>query len=194
MLEAAEQTVWDIVWLYLQLGYTHILPKGLDHILFVLALFFASTRLGPLVWQISAFTVAHTITLGLATLGVVNLPASIVEPIIALSIAFVAVENIVFRDMTRWRPAIVFIFGLFHGLGFAGVLAELGLPTGQLVPALLSFNAGVEVGQLTVIAACWLALRWFREAPWHPWLVRIVSGAIALIALWWAFERVFLGG
>jgi hypothetical protein len=194
MLEAAEQTVWDIVWLYLQLGYTHILPKGLDHILFVLALLFASTRLGPLVWQISAFTVAHTITLGLATLGVVNLPASIVEPIIALSIAFVAVENIVFRDMTRWRPAIVFIFGLFHGLGFAGVLAELGLPTGQLVPALLSFNVGVEAGQLTIIAACWLALRWFREAAWYPWLVRAVSAAIALIALWWAFERVFLGG
>lgn len=193
MLEAADQTIWDTMGLYLWLGYTHILPKGLDHILFVLALFFASTRLGPLVWQISAFTLAHTITLGLATLGLVSLPASIVEPIIALSIAFVAVENLVFKDMTRWRPLVVFVFGLFHGLGFAGVLAELGLPPGQLVPSLLSFNVGVEAGQLTIVLACWLALHRFRDAAWYPWLVRIVSAAIAVIALWWTIERTLLG-
>ena len=194
MEAAAEQTVWDALWLYLQLGYTHILPKGLDHILFVLALFFASTRLKPLVWQISAFTVAHTLTLALATLGVVSLPASIVEPIIALSIAFVAVENLVFRDMTRWRPLVVFVFGLFHGLGFAGVLAELGLPPGQLVPSLLSFNVGVELGQLTIVLACWIVLHRFRDAAWYPWFVRLISLGIALIAMWWAFERIFLGG
>ena len=194
MLVAQEQTVFDVIGLYLQLGYTHILPKGLDHILFVLALFFASTRLKPLIWQVSAFTLAHTLTLALATLGLVSLPASIVEPIIALSIAFVAIENLVFKDMTRWRPAIVFGFGLFHGLGFAGVLSELGLPQGELVPALLSFNVGVELGQLTIVLACWLALHWFREAAWYPWLVRIVSVAIAAMALWWTFERVFLGG
>ena len=194
MLVAQEQTVFDVIGLYLQLGYTHILPKGLDHILFVLALFFASTRLKPLIWQVSAFTLAHTLTLALATLGLVSLPASIVEPIIALSIAFVAIENLVFKDMTRWRPAIVFGFGLFHGLGFAGVLSELGLPQGQLVPALLSFNVGVELGQLTIVLGCWLALHWFREAAWYPWLVRIVSEAIAAMALWWTFERVFLGG
>jgi len=187
-----EQTVWDTLWLYLQLGYTHILPKGLDHILFVLALFLASTRLKPLVWQISAFTVAHTLTLGLATLGLVSLPGSIVEPIIALSIAFVAVENLVFKDMTRWRPLVVFVFGLFHGLGFAGVLAELGLPPGQLVPSLLSFNIGVELGQLTIVLACWIALHRFRDAAWYPWLVRLVSIGIALIALWWTLERTVL--
>lgn len=195
MLEmVSEQTIWDTLRLYLELGYTHILPKGLDHILFVLALFFASTRLKPLVWQISAFTVAHTITLGLATLGLVTLPASIVEPVIALSIAFVAVENLVFKDMQRWRPLIVFGFGLFHGLGFAGVLSELGLPQGQLVPALLSFNVGVELGQLTIVLACWFVLHRFRDAAWYGWLVRIVSAAIAVIALWWTIERVFLGG
>jgi hypothetical protein len=195
MLEAAnEQTVWDVIALYLQLGYTHILPKGLDHILFVLALFFASTRLGPLVWQVSAFTVAHTLTLGLATLGLVAVPSDIVEPIIALSIAFVAIENLIFKDMTRWRPAIVFGFGLFHGLGFAGVLSELGLPQGDLAAALLSFNVGVEVGQLTIIIGLWLALRWFRDAHWYPWLARIASALIALVALWWTIERVFLGG
>ncbi|MED5550466.1 MAG: HupE/UreJ family protein [Pseudomonadota bacterium] len=192
LAEVSEQTVWDAIGLYLQLGYTHILPKGLDHILFVLALFFASTRLKPLVWQISAFTVAHTLTLGLATLGLVTLPGSIVEPIIALSIAFVAVENLVFKDMTRWRPLVVFVFGLFHGLGFAGVLSELGLPAGQLVPALLSFNVGVELGQLTIVLACWLALHRFRDAAWYPWLVRIVSVGIALIALWWTLERTVL--
>ena len=194
MLVAQEQTIFDVIGLYLQLGYTHILPKGLDHILFVLALFFASTRLKPLIWQISAFTLAHTLTLALATLGLVSLPASIVEPIIALSIAFVAMENLVFKDMTRWRPALVFGFGLFHGLGFAGVLSELGLPPGQLVPSLLSFNLGVELGQLTIIVACWLALHRFRDAAWYPWLVRAVSVAIAGVALWWTVERVFLGG
>lgn len=194
-MEAAnEQTVWDVIGLYLQQGYIHILPRGLDHILFVLALFFASTRIRPLIWQISAFTLAHTITLGLAVLGYVSLDAAIVEPIIALSIAFVAIENLVFKDMPRWRPAIVFGFGLFHGLGFAGVLTDYGLPQDQILPSLLSFNVGVEAGQLTIIAACWLALHRFADAAWYPWLVRIASGLIALMALWWSIERVFLGG
>ncbi|WP_295690831.1 HupE/UreJ family protein [uncultured Maricaulis sp.] len=194
MEAASEQTVWDVIGLYLQQGYIHILPRGLDHILFVLALFFASTRIRPLIWQISAFTLAHTITLGLAVLGYVSLDAAIVEPIIALSIAFVAIENLVFKDMPRWRPAIVFGFGLFHGLGFAGVLTDYGLPQDQILPSLLSFNVGVEAGQLTIIAACWLALHRFADAAWYPWLVRIASGLIALMALWWSIERVFLGG
>lgn len=195
MMEAAsEQTIWDVIGLYLQQGYIHILPRGLDHILFVLALFFASTRMKPLIWQISAFTLAHTLTLGLAVLGYVTLDASIVEPIIALSIAFVAIENLVFKEMTRWRPAIVFAFGLFHGLGFAGVLTDYGLPQDQILPSLLSFNVGVEAGQLTIVAACWLALHRFADAAWYPWLVRIASGFIALMALWWTVERVFLGG
>ncbi|WP_291842413.1 HupE/UreJ family protein [Maricaulis sp.] len=194
MEAAVEQTVWDVIALYLRQGYLHILPKGLDHILFVLALFFASTRMKPLIWQITAFTLAHTLTLGLATLGYVRLDPAIVEPIIALSIAFVAIENLVFRDMTRWRPAIVFAFGLFHGLGFAGVLAEYGLPQDQILPSLLSFNVGVEAGQLTIVSVCWLVLHRFADATWYPWLVRIASGAIALMAIWWTIERVFLGG
>jgi len=191
---AAEQTVFDVIALYLRQGYVHILPMGLDHILFVLALFFASTRIKPLIWQISAFTLAHTLTLGLATLGYVRLDASIVEPIIALSMAFVAIENIVFKDMTRWRPAVVFGFGLFHGLGFAGVLADYGLPQDQILASLLSFNIGVEAGQLTIVGMCWLLLHRFSEASWYPWLVRIASISIAVMALWWVVERVFLGG
>jgi hypothetical protein len=195
MMDAiSEQSIWDVIALYLQLGYEHILPKGLDHILFVLALFFASTRLKPLLWQISAFTLAHTLTLGLATIGLITLSPRIVEPIIALSIAFVAIENIVFKDMQRWRPLIVFGFGLFHGLGFAGVLRELGLPQDQLLPSLLSFNIGVEGGQLTIVLVMWFALHRFRDAGWYPKLAKGASVLIAAIALWWVVERVFLGG
>jgi len=190
----AEQTIWDVIGLYLQLGYQHILPKGLDHILFVLALFFASSRLKPLVWQVSAFTAAHTLTLALAVLGLFTLPSNIVEPVIALSIAFVAIENLLFKDMQRWRPLVVFCFGLFHGLGFAGVLVELGLPQGQLLPSLLSFNLGVEAGQLTIILAMWFVLHRFRDAGWYPLLAKAASALIAAVALWWVVERVLLVG
>ncbi|WP_412546043.1 HupE/UreJ family protein [Maricaulis sp. MIT060901] len=190
-----ERGLWETIALYVKLGFEHILPKGLDHILFVCALFFASTRLKPLVLQVSSFTIAHTITLGLAISGLIVVPGQIVEPIIALSIAFVAVENILFKDMQKWRPLVVFGFGLFHGLGFAGVLSELGLPGSALVPALVSFNVGVELGQLTIIAAMYFALRWFFEQDWYrSWLVRGANGAIALMAIWWTIERVFLGG
>ncbi len=137
---------------YIPVGFEHIVPMGLDHILFVLGLFFLSTRLGPLLWQVSAFTLAHTVTLALGALGYVNIPGSIVEPIIAASIVFVAVENIVSKGLSRWRPLVVFVFGLLHGLGFASVLGDFGLPSGQFVPALIGFNIGVELGQLAVIA------------------------------------------
>ncbi|MBY6161319.1 HupE/UreJ family protein [Mameliella alba] len=141
---------------YIPVGFEHILPMGLDHILFVLGLFFLSTRLGPLLWQISAFTLAHTVTLALGALGYVNIPGSIVEPIIAASIVYVAVENIVSDGLHKWRPVVIFVFGLLHGLGFASVLGEFGLPAGQFIPALIGFNVGVELGQLTVIAIAFL--------------------------------------
>jgi hypothetical protein len=141
---------------YIPVGFDHILPKGLDHILFVLGLFFLSTHLRPLIWQVTAFTAAHTITLALASLGWVNLPGSIVEPLIAASIVYVALENIWARDLSPWRPAVIFGFGLLHGLGFASVLAEFGLPDAQFIPALIGFNVGVEIGQLTVIAIAFL--------------------------------------
>ena len=143
---------------YIPVGFDHILPKGLDHILFVLGLFFLSTRWGPLLWQISAFTLAHTITLGLGALGWVSIPGSIVEPLIAASIVYVAVENLFMRGLSRWRPLVVFIFGLLHGLGFASVLSEFGLPQGQFIPALIGFNVGVELGQVTVILTAALLL------------------------------------
>jgi len=152
---------------YLPVGFDHILPLGLDHILFVLGLFLLSTRAAPLLWQISAFTLAHTVTLALGALGIVNVPSSIVEPIIALSIVYVAVENLFSDGLSRWRPFVIFGFGLLHGLGFASVLGEFGLPQDQFIPALISFNVGVELGQLTVIAAAfgvsWMALRQARR-------------------------------
>ncbi len=147
---------------YIPVGFDHILPKGLDHILFVLGLFFLSTHLRPLLWQISAFTLAHTVTLALGALGYVNIPASIVEPIIAASIVYVAVENIVSDKLHRWRPAVIFVFGLLHGLGFASVLGEFGLPEAQFFPALIGFNIGVEIGQLTVISLAFL-LVWLAQ-------------------------------
>lgn len=143
---------------YIPVGFDHIVPKGLDHILFVLGLFFLSTKMGPLLWQISAFTLAHTITLALAALGYVTIPGSIVEPLIALSIVYVAVENLFNDGLSRWRPLIIFGFGLLHGLGFASVLAEFGLPEGSFIPALIGFNIGVEIGQLAVIAVAFLCV------------------------------------
>ena len=147
---------WQTFLHYIPVGFDHIVPLGLDHILFVLGLFFLSTRLGPLVWQVSAFTLAHTITLALAALGYVTIPAAIVEPLIALSIVFVALENIWAQGLSRWRPLIVFGFGLLHGLGFASVLGAFGLPEGTFLPALVGFNIGVEIGQLAVIAVAFL--------------------------------------
>ena len=126
-------TRWEIARQYLVLGYTHILPKGLDHILFVLGIFLLSPRVKPMLLQVTAFTIAHSITLGLSIYGVVSLPSRVVEPLIALSIAYVAIENLVTRELKPWRLALVFMFGLLHGLGFAGVLRELGLPRDEFL-------------------------------------------------------------
>ncbi len=179
-----------VFWQYLGLGFTHIVPKGLDHILFVIGLFLLSANRRTLVWQVSAFTLAHTLTLGLAMNGVVAARPSIVEPLIALSIAYVAVENVFSARLHPWRVALVFAFGLLHGLGFAGVLGELGLPSGQFIPALLAFNLGVEVGQLTVIAGATLAVGWWRTAPFYrPRIVVPASLAIACVAIYWTAQR-----
>ena len=179
--------------LFIQAGIEHIIPKGLDHILFVLGLFFSSLLIGSLFWQVSAFTLAHTITLALAALGVVQLPAEIVEPLIALSIVWVAVENCVFEETNKWRPLIVFGFGLLHGLGFASVLSDYGLPKGNFVALLLAFNIGVEVGQLLVLLAA-AAFVWFvRHKSWYRQRIQIpASLIIALVGMFWFIERVFL--
>lgn len=183
---------WEVVKLYLALGFTHILPRGLDHVLFVLGIFLLAVRLKPVLWQVSAFTVAHTITLALTIYGVVSLSPKIVEPLIALSIVYVAVENVFTSTLHAWRPAVVFCFGLLHGMGFAGVLSEIGLPRSEFVPALLSFNLGVECGQLTVILVAFLLVGLpFRRRDWYRRRI-VVPGsiAIALMGLFWFVQRV----
>ncbi len=182
----------DVIRQYLVLGFEHIVPLGADHILFVLGLFLLNTSWRPLLAQITAFTAAHTLTLGLSTYGVVSLSPAIVEPLIALSIAWIAFENMVTDQLQPWRPAVVFGFGLLHGLGFAGVLAELGLPRGEYLTALLSFNAGVELGQLAVILAAFLTIGWFKDRPWYRSRITVpLSLAIGLVGLYWAITRLF---
>jgi len=181
----------EIVRQYLWLGYTHILPKGLDHILFVIGIFLLSPRVKPLLLQVTAFTLAHSITLGLSMYGIVSLPSRIVEPLIALSIAYVAIENLATRELKPWRVALVFMFGLLHGLGFAGVLRELGLPRAEFLTALLTFNAGVELGQLTILAAAWLAVGAFMKRTWYRRAIVIpASCGIAAIGVYWTVTRI----
>lgn len=178
---------------YVPVGFDHILPKGLDHILFVLGLFFLSLKLRTLLWQVSAFTLAHTVTLAMGALGWVSVPASIVEPLIAASIVYIAVENILGEGLSRWRPFVVFGFGLLHGLGFASVLGEFGLPADQFIPALIGFNVGVELGQLTVIVLAFATVGyWFGAKPWYRARIAIpMSAGIAMVGAYWFFERVF---
>ena len=177
---------------YLRLGFLHIVPRGLDHILFVLGIFLLTTKLKPILVQVTAFTIAHSVTLGLTMYGIVSLSPRVVEPLIALSVAYVAIENIITSKLTPWRPAVVFGFGLLHGMGFAGVLIELKLPREEIIPALISFNVGIELAQLTVIAAAFFTVAlWYRD----KWLYRArfvipASAAIAVIGLFWTVQRI----
>jgi hypothetical protein len=176
-------------------GFEHIVPKGTDHILFVLGLFFFSLRLRPILAQVTAFTLAHSVTLALASLNIVSLPASIVEPLIAASIVYVAVENIFLGRKTTIsaaRIAVVFCFGLLHGLGFASVLSDVGLPGGQFFYGLIGFNVGVEFGQLSVILVAFLllGLPFGRKAWYRTGIVIPASAVIAVIGIWWTIERV----
>ena len=176
---------------YIGVGYEHIVPLGVDHILFVLGLFFLSLHLRPLLWQVSAFTVAHTITLALGMLGYVSVPASIVEPLIAASIAYVGIENVVMKGLSPWRPFVVFGFGLLHGLGFASVLGDFGLSPVHFVAGLIGFNVGVEIGQLSVILVAFLALGLpFGRKPWYGrFIAAPASLAIAAMGSFWVLER-----
>ena len=178
---------------YITVGFTHIVPHGLDHILFVLGLYLLGASWRPLLVQVTAFTVAHSITLALGLYGYVTVPSSIVEPLIALSIVYVAVENILTSKLTVWRPFIVFGFGLLHGLGFASVLQEVGLQRSDYAMGLIGFNIGVELGQLTVILSAFLLTGyWFKDKLWYRQrIVWPASAAIALVGAFWAVERIW---
>ncbi len=187
-----KQSAWSGFVQYMVTGFTHILPKGLDHILFIVSLFLLSPYFRPLLWQVTSFTVAHSVTLGLGIYGLVSVPPAIVEPLIALSIAFVAIENLFTDRLRRSRPAVVFGFGLLHGLGFAGVLSEVGLPQAQFATALIAFNVGVELGQIAILTFCFVAvgLR-FRDRYWYrPAFAMPASLAVACVATYWVIERI----
>lgn len=189
--ELENMSAFNTAILYLQLGFEHILPTGLDHILFVLSLFLLSTNLKTLLWQSLAFTLAHSVTLGLAMYRVIDISPDIVEPLIALSIMYVALENIFVKRLRPSRIGIVFFFGLIHGLGFASSLSELGLPQNSFFSSLIMFNIGVELGQLAVILiAFFLAGKWFgKKAYYHQYIVVPASLLIAAVALFWVIQR-----
>lgn len=178
-------------WRYLTLGFTHIVPYGFDHVLFVLGLYLLSGRRRTVLMQVSAFTVAHSITLGLSMYGLVSVSSRIVEPMIALSIAYVAIENIFLSELKTWRIGLVFAFGLLHGLGFAGALRELGLPRSEFLTALLTFNVGVEAGQLAVISTAFLLVGWYgsRQLWYRSRVVLPASAVIACTAIYWTIQR-----
>tara|TARA_B000000460_G_scaffold35069_1_gene21815 strand:- start:93 stop:653 length:561 start_codon:yes stop_codon:yes gene_type:complete len=184
--------MWSAARQYLRLGFAHIVPQGLDHVLFVFGLFLFSTQLRPLVWQVTAFTVAHAVTLSLALYGVVSLPPALVEPLIALSIVYIGVENVMTERLTKRRAAVVFSFGLLHGLGFAGALRMLGLPQQEQFLGLVSFNVGIELGQLAVLAAALSTLGWWRRRGWYRSRLAVpLSLTIAAIGVVWTVERFF---
>ena len=177
---------------YLELGFTHVIPLGFDHILFILTLFFLSSNLKTVLIQCSVFTLAHSLSLGLAAAGIIIPNANIVEPLIAISILFTAIENIVHDKINPWRIALIFGFGLIHGLGFANALKEIGLPKNQFLSSLLSFNIGVELGQITIIfTAYFLISKWFSNNIWYKErIVYPISAIIACVALYWTIERI----
>lgn len=191
---ALTEGAWDVFTRYVVAGFEHIIPLGIDHILFVLGLFFFSLRLRPLLFQVTAFTLAHTITLALASLDIVRVPGSIVEPLIAASIVYVGIENILGRENLRARTALVFGFGLLHGLGFASVLGDFGITAERFGVALVGFNIGVEFGQLAVIGLAYLAVGlWFGTRDWYrPYIAIPASLAISAIGAYWVVERTLL--
>jgi hypothetical protein len=158
----------------------------------VVGLFLLSPSLRSLILQVTSFTVAHTIALALGFTGIVHVLPAVVEPLIAASIVYVCVENIMTDKLQKWRLVVVFCFGLLHGLGFAGVLLEIGVSSVHFFTALLSFNIGVELGQLTVIAGCFVVVGWFRQMPWYRSVITIAASAvIGLIGTYWIIERTF---
>ena len=198
-LTAPAPTLLDVMRRYLEAGVEHIF-LGYDHVAFLVAIVLWARRLWPVIKIVTAFTVAHSVTLSLAALQIVIVPSAVVEPAIAASIVYVAMENFFSRNIDRrWRDT--FVFGLIHGFGFASALQEFGLPPGAVVPALFAFNAGVELGQLAIVSLViplLIGLNWLivtaRDAPPKrtETLVYTLSGIIAVLGCYWIFERTLM--
>ena len=188
----AAMPLYKKFYIFVKAGFEHIIPQGLDHILFVLGLFFSCITFRSLLWQVTAFTVAHSITLVLAAQGLVQLRGDIVEIIIALSIVWIAVENCLYKETSKWRYLVVFSFGLLHGLGFAALLTQYGLPKENFISLLLAFNIGVEFGQLAVLVIAFLLIKLVLRKNWYSNQIKIpASIIIALVGLFWFVERIF---
>ena len=178
---------------YFILGIQHIIPKGLDHILFIVGLFFFSVTLRPLLIQVTMFTIAHSITLIFVSVSYINVNPLIVEPIIALSIAYVGIENIFRKYVKEYlRYIIIFFFGLLHGLGFALVLSDIGYQSSKLILNLISFNLGIEAAQIFIILSLYILLGIkFSNKKYYRYIFQVpVSLFIALVGIYWFFERI----
>lgn len=188
---AAAFQSWAPELTWVAVGFQHIIPMGIDHIAFILGLFFLAPRLSTLFWQVTCFTCAHTVTLGLASLGFIHVPPMIVEPLIAASILYVAVDNLYSTSLARWRLVVVTAFGLLHGLGFASALGDLQLPQENFLSALVLFNLGVEFGQIAVLILAFAAVGWLRNWPGYAGRVaRPATMTIAGAGAYWLIKRV----
>lgn len=187
--QGVKSTNLQTMWTFGRLGVEHIFT-GYDHLAFLLGLLVATATLGSLIKIITSFTIAHSITLALATFNVVILPSRLTESLIALSIGYVAAENLFnFRAMKRYY--ITFIFGLVHGFGFSNVLREMDLPRSSLALSLFSFNAGVEIGQITFVMLIFPLVQDLTSSGWKR-LKPAVSIGIACLAVYWFVQRAFL--
>lgn len=171
-------------------GFAHILPKGLDHILFILGLFLLQPNMRALLWQSTAFTVAHSITLGMVIMGWFEVSSSIVEPAIALSIAYVGFENLWVKELKPWRAVFVFLLGLLHGMGFASVMKDLEVPRDHLLLPLIGFNFGVECGQVAILALAFALTAAFLRKPGFQKFRFAASLMIGLTGCYWTVERI----
>ncbi len=185
---------WHNVRDFIKLGIQHIL-SGTDHILFVFSILLVYASFKREVILLSMFTIAHSISLILAGSGILTLSSKIVEPVVALSITYVAMTS-VFLDKYKMfarhgnKISTVFLFGLFHGLGFAGLMKDISVPDDRLISSLLSFNIGIELGQFMIVAAILPFIYFFRVKPWYPTGVKIVAVIISIIGLVWGFQRI----
>jgi hypothetical protein len=185
-------TITSLIKQYLILGYTHVLPYGFDHILFMLCLFFLSKKIKTVILQCSVFTIAHSISLACSAADIIVITPSYIEVLIALSIVAAAIENIIHHKLKQWRMVLIFLFGIIHGLGFANALQSIGLPKQHFFSALISFNIGVELGQISIILLAYFTVaRWWSNKIWYQEkVVYPLSSLIACIALYWTIERI----
>ncbi|MBI3573403.1 MAG: HupE/UreJ family protein [Candidatus Kerfeldbacteria bacterium] len=197
IITARQTSIWDNTLDFMKLGVKHIL-SGPDHILFVLSLLLVFSSIKDILRLTSTFTIAHSITLILSGTGVFTLPSKYVEPLIAISIAYVAFTTVFlaqrrFFGHGRSKIMAVFFFGLFHGLGFAGLLKEIQIPADRFLSSLVSFNIGIEVGQLIIVSLALPVIYVFRKRRLYPQAVKLAGATIGGIGLFWAIERIIRG-